>query len=202
VASHFGGCSPTSLPRLPPSRLLASRFLVCRSTFHTASTPFHSPSAFTTCTSSRPFLPGGATFFRFSAPPAPRLSLAFFRTCILVLPVISVAVLPSISFFGLCLCVYDLRYFRPCPHIVLYQSMQVRHFLIPNRAGIHLVNEFCTHTGMMDGVPPCAWRESQGQRNGQEWMHIPNSGRAVRSQPPLLNTYAGSGSLSFKINLV
>jgi hypothetical protein len=39
----FGGCSPTSLPRLPPSRLLASRFLVCRSTFHTVSTPFHSP---------------------------------------------------------------------------------------------------------------------------------------------------------------
>ncbi|KAJ7934191.1 hypothetical protein B0H13DRAFT_649679 [Mycena leptocephala] len=73
-------------PRLPPSRLLASRLLVCRSTFHTASTLFHSPpSAFNTGTPSRPFLPGGATLFRFPAPPVPRLSLAFFRTCTLVL---------------------------------------------------------------------------------------------------------------------
>ncbi|KAJ6605904.1 hypothetical protein B0H10DRAFT_599747 [Mycena sp. CBHHK59/15] len=102
-----------------------------------------SPSAFTTCTSSRSFLPGGATLFRFPAPPVPCLSLVHLHSCYAA-GEFGGGATSSISFLGRCLFVYDLRYFRPCPHIVLYQSMHLRYILIPNRSGMHLVNEFCT----------------------------------------------------------
>jgi hypothetical protein len=80
VASRCGGYPLTSLSRLLPSCLLASRLLVRRSTFNTVSTPFHSPS------------PSSPPAYLLACPPRrrtishlPRFSLGFFRTCTLVL---------------------------------------------------------------------------------------------------------------------
>ncbi|KAF8144846.1 hypothetical protein K438DRAFT_570301 [Mycena galopus ATCC 62051] len=135
VASHFGGCSPTSLPRLPPSCLLASR-LLRRSTFNTDSTPLHHlVLPMHHLVSPRPFLP----LCRSLVSPAPvclwPISVLFTRAALLSGSGGGGGAAFSISFFG-----HYCTYFRR--RYILYVSINAYSLFLRTESGwnTHLVN--------------------------------------------------------------
>jgi hypothetical protein len=184
-----------SFPCLPPSCLLASRLLVGRSTFITASTPFTHPlrvhhlHVF-------PLFPSGRRHLF----PFPHSSRALLVSGVLpymytraTLPVNSVAVLPPRFPFSASVFPFTTYGISARVRMLLHQSMHLRYFLIPNRAGIHLVNKFCRPDDGWSSALRMAGESKPTKRSRVDAYS--NIGRAVCSQRPLLNLYADSDSL-------